>query len=428
MDTEQPIATEEIRAQIERIVGSSELAGSVRLCDFLRYVVEETLCGRGTRIKGLTIAQAVFGADASFDPDSNSIVRVEAGRLRRRLKEYYAGDGQRDPILVEIPKGSYAPEFKRIPGHVGRVTEVHPPADSSSNRRLALVLAALAIVAAVAWTMTGEEADRRVTPIATSQSPAGSRESEILFQQAFEVLMPPEDGARLNAAIGLFERVVEIDPTFAGGYAGKSLAHSFRVLFIKSGDPTGELAQAIDLGRQAATLDPGYSLAYSALALAYSLGSETDRALENVRRSLTVQPRHAIANAMASLVLLNSGKPNEAIDMLSDALALEPDEPRTPYLNILGIAQFVLGDYEEAAKSFESNLARGGPTGPHMDVFVAATYAELGKEFEAQAVIENLQRTHPSYPVEAWLRHYIKSEDDLRETLTQLRRLGLLLS
>lgn len=66
-----------------------------------------------------------------------------------------------------------------------------------------------------------------------------------------------------------------------------------------------------------------------------------------------------------------------------------------------------------------------GPAGPHMDIFIAATYAQLGEDFKAQAMLEKLQRTSPGYPVERWLGNYIKSEDHLRMIMSTLQSLGL---
>jgi TolB-like protein len=76
---------------------------------FLAYVVGEALAGRGDRIKAFSIAQDVFGKDASFDAHSDPLVRVEAGHLRRSLERYYLTAGNADPIVLEIPKGSYVP-------------------------------------------------------------------------------------------------------------------------------------------------------------------------------------------------------------------------------------------------------------------------------------------------------------------------------
>jgi len=175
----------------------------------------------------------------------------------------------------------------------------------------------------------------------------------------------------------------------------------------------------------AISLDTENSLGYTALALAQSLDSDHERALANARRALESQPRIPIVNAMVSLVLLNAGKPEETKALLLEALRKDPDGYRTPYLNVLAIAQYVTGDLRGAATSLEENLARGGPTGPHMDVFLAATYANLGRSFEAQAVIDKLQRMYPDYPTEDWLAYYIKSDDEIDATMNKLRSLGL---
>ncbi len=89
------------------------------------------------------------------------------------------------------------------------------------------------------------------------------------------------------------------------------------------------------------------------------------------------------------------------------------------------VAQYVNGDFSGAAESIEKNLARRGPTGPHMDVFLAAAYAQMGKNFEAQAVIEKLQRTNPDYPAKNWLGSFIQSENELQATMSKLYSLGL---
>lgn len=73
----------------------------------------EALAGRAERIKAYSIATEVFGRDASFDPQSDPIVRVEAGHLRRALEQYYVGAGRQDPVEITIPKGAYVPVFVR---------------------------------------------------------------------------------------------------------------------------------------------------------------------------------------------------------------------------------------------------------------------------------------------------------------------------
>lgn len=99
---------EELLAQIDRLVKSSVLHGSESLCKLLRYLAEHSLDHPGAPLKEYQIATEVFGRPGSFDPRLDSTVRVQTGRLRSKLAEYYAGAGAEDPIVVEVPKGSYA--------------------------------------------------------------------------------------------------------------------------------------------------------------------------------------------------------------------------------------------------------------------------------------------------------------------------------
>jgi TolB-like protein len=102
---------EVIAACLARILKSNVFQSSERLSSFLSYVVNESLAGRSDKLKGYTIALSVFGCNDSFDPQTNSIVRVEATRLRKRLQEYYDGPGATDPIEIRINRGTYVPEF-----------------------------------------------------------------------------------------------------------------------------------------------------------------------------------------------------------------------------------------------------------------------------------------------------------------------------
>ncbi|OGT81046.1 MAG: hypothetical protein A3H91_17275 [Gammaproteobacteria bacterium RIFCSPLOWO2_02_FULL_61_13] len=104
---------EAIRTQVERITASDVFRRADRQCRFLRYVVDHSLAGTTDRLKGFTIGLDVFDRDSSFDPNLDSIVRVEAGRLRTKLRDYYQDPGRQDPILIDLPRGSYAPSISR---------------------------------------------------------------------------------------------------------------------------------------------------------------------------------------------------------------------------------------------------------------------------------------------------------------------------
>lgn len=102
----------EVRSAVERILASTGFAQAGRSSAFLRYVVEETLAGRGDRIKGQSIAIDVFDRAPDFDAQTDPLVRVEASRLRRRLVEFYVREGSGERVRVELRRGSYVPQFR----------------------------------------------------------------------------------------------------------------------------------------------------------------------------------------------------------------------------------------------------------------------------------------------------------------------------
>ncbi|MBW2428855.1 MAG: hypothetical protein JRF56_07855, partial [Deltaproteobacteria bacterium] len=106
---------EAIRVQLERILQHADFRASGKQRKFLRFVVDETLAGRASQLKGYTVAVAVYGRSESFDPQVDPIVRVEAGRLRRALEHYYLTAGKEDPVRIKIPKGGYVPTFHTVP-------------------------------------------------------------------------------------------------------------------------------------------------------------------------------------------------------------------------------------------------------------------------------------------------------------------------
>ncbi|HEY2933090.1 MAG TPA: hypothetical protein VGK99_15210 [Acidobacteriota bacterium] len=102
---------EEKLAQLDRILHSRTLQGAESLRAFLRFVVTETLENPNIQLKEYTIATQVFSRGDDYDPRIESVVRVQAGRLRSKLKEFYADEGSNDRLLIELPKGHYVPVF-----------------------------------------------------------------------------------------------------------------------------------------------------------------------------------------------------------------------------------------------------------------------------------------------------------------------------
>ena len=105
------IAPEAIRLQVARILATGTFVRSRRMGRLLRFVVERALEGRGGELKEYLLAVEVFDKEASFDPRIDPLVRVEARRLRSKLRKYYETEGPRDPVRIDLPTGGYVPVF-----------------------------------------------------------------------------------------------------------------------------------------------------------------------------------------------------------------------------------------------------------------------------------------------------------------------------
>jgi TolB-like protein/Tfp pilus assembly protein PilF len=178
-DTPAPtaVAVEAVRAALARILVSPDFYVSPRNRDFLGYVVEETIAGRGQRLKAYTIAVQVFHRDASFDAAQDPIVRIEAGKLRRGLEHYYLTSGREDPIRIEIPKGGYAPLFSSVdPGAPPRRDALSARWPDWMGRRtfglLAMSIGAF-LIAGTIWLLLGRPGlENGSRPVAQEAGPA----------------------------------------------------------------------------------------------------------------------------------------------------------------------------------------------------------------------------------------------------------------
>src|SRR5579864_1523551 len=110
-DTSSRPAEDTVREELARILASHEFRSSKRSQEFLRYVVDNTLGGHADILKERVIGIEVFGRATSYDPSDDATVRVKAGEVRKRLSLYYSGQGAHDPVRIDLPGGTYVPEF-----------------------------------------------------------------------------------------------------------------------------------------------------------------------------------------------------------------------------------------------------------------------------------------------------------------------------
>jgi len=170
--------------QLEKLLQSGVLQGSESLKAFLRFVVLKDVENQGNQLKEYTIATEVFGRGNNYDPRSDSVVRVQAGRLRSKLHEYYTTEGKDDLVVIELPKGHYNPTFS-YNGKNGHTIAAALPATAANadasvfpsvgrddtKSRVALVLFALiaSALAVFAWNYRSE-----ATRLKESLTPAGA--------------------------------------------------------------------------------------------------------------------------------------------------------------------------------------------------------------------------------------------------------------
>lgn len=274
LETSKVLCSDTVMHCLEKILQDQTFATSDRLSAFLRYIVTETLADRGSRLKGYNVALSVFSRGEKFDPQTNSVVRVEATRLRKQLATYYAGPGSDDPIEIRVNRGSYVPEFierSNVPtdtpiadpeAPAAAPPEARGPAGHSKAPSRAPWFLAGATVAALLLAMAGlgywvaQSSFTSFTDDApTAQSPVWALPPSIAVAQ---LELPPESGIsqfqasalarEVASGLGRFEnvRVREVDPdaiaapgteyVLAGGIGRAGDQHTISFRLVRASD------------------------------------------------------------------------------------------------------------------------------------------------------------------------------------------------
>jgi hypothetical protein len=238
-ESKRPADLEAQRAELEAVLRSEFFVRAPMLAHLLSYLCEKLFAGEASQIKEYSVGLEVFHRGASFDQDADSIVRVEANRLRKRLADYYSGAGAANRLHITIPLGQYVPDFKEFAPLQEEPAQAVPSAspaslskaDSATTRRaggrfglsgrrwwwLAAGVAALLLVLAGAWLIQRQ----------MKQTPASAGENQSAAQPAEAQLGPPT-GAEIRILAGAGRSFVDhtgklwnADAWFDGGTAVK---------------------------------------------------------------------------------------------------------------------------------------------------------------------------------------------------------------
>jgi len=187
-----------ILEQLSRMLSSDTFRRAERSRALLRFVVEETVQGRSDRLKEYTLGVEALGRGDSFDPRADPIVRAEASRLRTRLERYYEIEGTTDPILVQLPKGSYVPQFLERAPQPESDDRTPPECSFLRNRwwqavgALSLVLIAAVVVALLRSHSGAKSSNESLLQFDVELKSSGTLGSEV----GQDIVLSP-DGARL---------------------------------------------------------------------------------------------------------------------------------------------------------------------------------------------------------------------------------------
>ena len=114
----------QITQTLEVILASRPFARAERTRQLLAYLVEQTVAGKGAQIKGYSIGIAVFDREDDFDPQNDNIVRINGGRLRQKLTDFYQSEqAEAARVVIELPKRSYNPQFTYNPSYIAEITD-----------------------------------------------------------------------------------------------------------------------------------------------------------------------------------------------------------------------------------------------------------------------------------------------------------------
>jgi TolB-like protein/predicted Zn-dependent protease len=244
------------------------------------------------------------------------------------------------------------------------------------------------------------------------------------FLRARRLLALTRDPGVLAKRKRLFERVIEVDPGFAGGYAGLSFHYARRVRQDRSTSRKADIDRAFDLAQQAVAADDTFGWSYVALGSAYLMKGEHDRAIAAIREAIRIQPSDADAQVFLGYYLHWAGRAKEAIDAVKRAARLNPKARR--HIQFLGMAYVTAGQYADAIVTFNQRYSLLARVGSNSLAFLAAAYAATGQDEKARAAMQVFLDKHPGFTLSNYHHPRLyKRPEDRDRYLNLLRKAGL---
>jgi tetratricopeptide (TPR) repeat protein len=351
--------SETVRSHLADVLTSQQFASAPRLSRFLTFIVEAALEGKSSEIKESLIAVEVYGRAADYDPRVDSTVRVEAWRLRAKLREFYETAGSDATVRIDLPKGGYVPVFREsVSESQDPAAQPEPAAQHSReyrrSSRLIAAFAMLVLIGCASAVLTLRDFVRAETP---------DPEVMKLYSRAWELLRHWRiEGGRLLAveesvrqSITLFQQVVERSPGFARGWA--SLAEASEFGYELDGNrPKALLTAARTAARRAIELDPRSPEAHAALcSILFFRDWDLAAAESACRRAVDFNPRDVVTHRRLADLRRVQGRWSEAADDLERAISVVPSDPGLRLRKAR--LYYDAGQYRRAAEETKASLA-----------------------------------------------------------------------
>ena len=434
--SETGLSPDRIRAALDAVVTSDVFDSAVRLQEFLSYVVGESLAGRGDKIPAKLISEAVYKRPIDSSADNENVVRVDAGRLRRRLDHYYLDAGRNDPVRIHIDPGAYVPRYEE------RSTLDGSAAVIWRRRALAgsLVLG-VCVIAGIAYMLGSrqvivEEVQHPKSDNASQDlqalerqaiydhSPA-SLQAVNLAGQARGLIFPIFNVARLRLTTDMFRQAINLDDQYFGGYAGAAQTLGALVLLSPTGPNRENLqTEAEAMAAKAMDLDPVHSWSQSAAAWVAFTGKDFERAIRLSSRSMELSPNDGNILDFHALISFFSGDFEAARDAADPDRARAASKQRFANRNIFAAANFHLGEYSKTIESFKLAAETGDPVGAPALAFLAATYHAMGNTKMAEQKATELSTAWPNFRPDFVLRRFYRHREHADAIVNRLLAAG----
>jgi tetratricopeptide (TPR) repeat protein len=342
-----------LRAHLARVVQSPQFATAPKLAKFLTFLVETVLADHGDQIKESLVAVEVYGRRPDYNPQVDSTVRVEAGRLRARLRQYYETAGEGEPIEIDLPKGGYVPVFRERRRSVAE----SPMASPSRRERVALLhlpfrrwvaasslLAAGILAAVVLWATTRNTA--------ANYGSSQSLESDALTTRARH-LASRRTPETLQRAIMYAGQAVRGTPRDSRGHAVLADAYLSLATFDKSNEQD-LVRKSVESSRRSLAFNPSDAASTTLIATVEMERRNWSRAGALFETALSNEPNNWSSHARYARFLSLQGRHGEAIEHAKSAVL--HDSLNVPAWASLAQAYMYARDYTSALRTMERGL------------------------------------------------------------------------